>query len=194
VGLLADGLRCVARENVRVVRLTRTCSPWTTRIVSPRVLLVLAFLTMALACTRGATPTTGAPPPPAEPTEAGPSVTGPLPVAPPPVDPRLDASPNATGCGGVRLEGAVIALGENRAVSLSGAQVTAGPILMRWVMQDSGVSEHTSSARLATKAGDPGTTVRVGTLVPVGADRYCVVDIKYYGGSEPSVSLQKVAR
>ena len=134
-------------------------------------------------------------PPLAEPTEARPSRTEPLSVEPPPVAPRLDALPSdAPVCAGVLLEGAVTVIGENRSVSLSGAQATAGPIVARWVLQDSGSSEHVSSAHLATKAGDPGTTVRVGDLVPIGTGRYCVVDIVYHGGSEPSVSLQKVAR
>ncbi len=113
---------------------------------------------------------------------------------PPPADPQLDALPGEAPVCGVRLEGPRTVIGEDHSVRLSGAQVTAGSIMERWEMKDSGISEHLTSARLSTAAGAAGTTISVGSVVPVGADRYCVVGI-LFGRSEPgSVSLQKVAR
>jgi hypothetical protein len=170
--------------------------------VLPRALFVFAFLTMAFACTSGTPVTTPTTPktavPTSEPARGNPAGAGPLVIAqpsadPPPADPQLDALPGEAPVCGVRLEGSRTVIVEGRSVRLSGAQVTAGSIIRRWEMKDSGISEHLTSAGLSTAAGAAGTTVSVGSVVPVGADRYCVVDI-LYGQSEPgSVSLQKVA-
>lgn len=168
----------------------------------PRALFVFAFLTMAFACTSGTTVTTPtaplAPVTTSVPARGNPGEAGPLVIAqpgdPPPADPQLDALPGEAPVCGVPLEGPRTVIVEGSSVRLSGAQVTAGSILTRWEMKDSGISEHLTSAGLSTAAGAAGTTISVGSIVSVGADRYCVVDIMY-GQSEPgSVSLQKVAR
>jgi hypothetical protein len=177
--------------------------------VLPRALLAVAILIIAPACTRGNAATTSAPQP-GEPTRVEPSVTplppvdpppvAPPPVAPPPVDPPPVAPPpvdpppvDTRVCAGVRLEDPVTVIVEDSSVRLSGVRVTARSIIMRWVKRDSGVAAHLTSASISTTADTTGTTVGVGTYVPIGADRYCVVGI-VFGRSEPgSVSLQKVA-
>lgn len=138
---------------------------------------------MALACSRGAATTTNAAPP-REPTEV------PRPIAPPPlVPPPIDTRP----CAGVALEDPVTVIVEGTSVRLSGQEVVASGFMMRWLKRDTGISEHLTSARVRAAGAATGTSVSVGTQVPIGGDRYCVVGIEFGRSGPGSVSLQKLA-